>query len=139
MTGVITYVSAVILVYFVALNAVYMTTSLLAFLHLKKYVRRLESLHIRDLVNAAGGIPITLVVLFCLENNAPRICSGCRLRPLCGATAERTVGFRGRQHQSLIRPRSDFGHRCRQHAFVTAHPFKPYLARTSSFTLHLLP
>ena len=62
MIQLITYVSAVILVYFVALNAVYMTTSVLAFLHLKKYVRRLESLHIRDLVNAAGGIPITLVV-----------------------------------------------------------------------------
>ena len=59
----LTYVvSAVILTYFLALNAVYMTTSVLAFLDLKKYVGRLKSLHIADLVNADGGMPITLVV-----------------------------------------------------------------------------
>ncbi len=62
MTTVITVVSGVILAYFLALNFIYMTTSTLAFLHLKKYVGRLESLHISDLVNAAGGMPITLVV-----------------------------------------------------------------------------
>ena len=62
MTTLITVVSAVILVYFLALNAVYMTTNLLAFIDLKKYVGRLKSLHITDLVNAAGGMPITLVL-----------------------------------------------------------------------------
>ncbi len=55
-------VSLVILVYFLAMNFVYMTTSVLAFIDLKKYVGRLKSLHIGDLVNAAGGVPITLVV-----------------------------------------------------------------------------
>lgn len=62
MITVVYIVSAVILVYFLAMNVVYATTSVLAFIDLKKYVGRLKSLHIGDLVNAAGGMPITLIV-----------------------------------------------------------------------------
>ena len=62
MTVLVYVVSAIILIYFLGLNLVYMTTSMLAFLDLKKYVGRLKSLHIADLVNAAGGIPISLIV-----------------------------------------------------------------------------
>ncbi len=62
MSTIIQIASAVILIYFLALNTVYTTTSVLAFVRLKRYVGRLKTLHIADLVNAAGGMPISLLV-----------------------------------------------------------------------------
>lgn len=51
----------VVLAYFVALNSVYLATSLFAFGALRKYARRLKFLDVEDLMAAAGAPPITLI------------------------------------------------------------------------------
>ncbi len=52
----------VVLSYFVALNSVYLFTSIVAFRALKKYSRRLKSLDVRELIASAGAPPITIIV-----------------------------------------------------------------------------
>ncbi|MGI9648635.1 MAG: glycosyltransferase [Acidimicrobiia bacterium] len=48
--------------YFVVVNAFYLMLSVLAYRSLRRYVRRLKSLHVRDLLTSAGGLPISLIV-----------------------------------------------------------------------------
>ena len=54
-------VNALVLAYFVALNGVYLTTSLLAFVALRRHARRLKSVDIEDLLGTGAGLPITLI------------------------------------------------------------------------------
>ena len=51
-----------ILVYFAVLNGTYLILSLTAFRSLRRYIDRLESLQIDDLLQSSGGLPISLVV-----------------------------------------------------------------------------
>lgn len=51
-----------VLAYFVALNAVYLGMSFMAFHQLRRYVNRLASLDMTDLINSAGTLPISLIV-----------------------------------------------------------------------------
>jgi len=51
-----------ILFYFAVLNGTYLILSLVAFLSLRKYIDRLESLQIDDLLASSGGLPISLIV-----------------------------------------------------------------------------
>ena len=51
-----------ILGYFAVLNGTYLTLSLTAFRSLRRYLDRLESLQIDDLLSSSGGLPISLVV-----------------------------------------------------------------------------
>ena len=51
--------NAVILVYFVILNSVYLLTSLVAFRDIKRYVRRLKSLDLGELLSSEGVPPVT--------------------------------------------------------------------------------
>ena len=53
--------NALVLVYFVVLNAGYFITGLFAFRSLRRYVRRLRSLDIEDLLGSTGMPPITLI------------------------------------------------------------------------------
>ncbi|MGD8726291.1 MAG: glycosyltransferase [Gemmatimonadales bacterium] len=53
--------NAVILVYFVVLNTVYLLTSLIAFRDIRRYVRRLKSLELGDLLSSEGVPPVTIV------------------------------------------------------------------------------
>jgi cellulose synthase/poly-beta-1,6-N-acetylglucosamine synthase-like glycosyltransferase len=50
-----------VLVYFVVLNTGYVVTGLFAFSSLRRYVRRLRSLDLEDLLGSAGMPPITLI------------------------------------------------------------------------------
>ncbi len=54
--------NAFIIVYFVILNGTYLFLSLTAFRSLRRYVDRLESLQIDDLLSSSGGLPISLLV-----------------------------------------------------------------------------
>lgn len=54
--------NAFILFYFAVLNGTYLLLSLAAFRSLRKYVDRLESLQIDDLLSSSGGLPISLLV-----------------------------------------------------------------------------
>ncbi len=56
------FVNALVLLYFVLLNGGYFVTSLIAFRALRRYVARLKSVDIQDLLAAAGAPPITLIV-----------------------------------------------------------------------------
>ncbi|MFV1970065.1 MAG: glycosyltransferase family 2 protein [Acidimicrobiia bacterium] len=51
-----------IIVYFAVLNGFYLVLSVIAFRSLRRYVQRLHSLHIDDLVSSSGGLPISLLV-----------------------------------------------------------------------------
>jgi len=51
-----------ILFYFAVLNGTYLILSLVAFRSLRKYIDRLESLQIDDLLASSGGLPISLIV-----------------------------------------------------------------------------
>lgn len=54
-------VNVLVLGYFIALNGVYLGTSLFAFGALRRYARRLKSLDLEDLIRSGGAPPITLV------------------------------------------------------------------------------
>ena len=62
MTNLLNAFNAFIIVYFVILNGTYLLLSLTAFRSLRKYVDRLESLQIDDLLSSSGGLPISLIV-----------------------------------------------------------------------------
>lgn len=51
-----------IIAYFAILNGTYLLLSLTAFRSLRRYVDRLESLQIGDLLSSSGGLPISLLV-----------------------------------------------------------------------------
>ena len=51
----------VVLVYFVLLNGTYLVTSIVAFFALRRHARRMRSIDIDDMLNAAGAPPITLI------------------------------------------------------------------------------
>ena len=53
--------NVIVLTYFVVLNIGYFITGLFAFRSLRRYVRRLRTLDIEDLLGSAGMPPITLV------------------------------------------------------------------------------
>jgi len=53
--------NAIILVYFILLNSVYLFTSLIAFRDIRRYVRRLKSLDLGDLLSSEGVPPVTIV------------------------------------------------------------------------------
>lgn len=59
--GVLDVFNALVLVYFVVLNTGYFITGLFAFRSLRRYVRRLRSLDIEDLLGSTGMPPITLL------------------------------------------------------------------------------
>lgn len=50
------------LIYLFVLNSIYLLTSLISFGALRKYARRLKSVNIEHLLNAAGAPPISLIV-----------------------------------------------------------------------------
>ncbi|MBI3269586.1 MAG: glycosyltransferase family 2 protein [Planctomycetes bacterium] len=54
-------VSLVVFAYFLAINLVYLVTTLSAFPALLRYGRRLKAVEIRDLVTAVGAPPITVI------------------------------------------------------------------------------
>lgn len=51
-----------IIVYFVALNSVYLATSLIAFGEIRRYVRRLKSLDLGNMLSSTGAPPVTVLV-----------------------------------------------------------------------------
>jgi cellulose synthase/poly-beta-1,6-N-acetylglucosamine synthase-like glycosyltransferase len=53
--------NTLVLVYFVLVNAFYLGTSLVAFVALRRYSRRIKTLDLEDLLATAGAPPITLV------------------------------------------------------------------------------
>jgi hypothetical protein len=53
--------NAVVLVYFVLLNTVYLLTSLVAFKSLRRYVQRLRSLDVEELIGSGAAPASTLV------------------------------------------------------------------------------
>ncbi len=55
------FFNAVVIFYFLFLNIGYLSMSILAFLSLRRYSRRMKSLNIEDLVTSAGSPPITLI------------------------------------------------------------------------------
>ncbi len=50
------------LIYFTVLNSVYLLTSLAAFVSLRKYLWRLRSLNLDELLSAGGAPPVTLIL-----------------------------------------------------------------------------
>jgi len=52
----------VFLIYFLVINSVYLITTLLAFSAIRKYVRRLKTVNIDELISLTGALPITLIV-----------------------------------------------------------------------------
>jgi len=62
MTSALTAFNVFIIAYFVILNGTYLLLSLTAFYSLRKYVDRLESLQIDDLLASSGGLPISLII-----------------------------------------------------------------------------
>jgi len=59
--GLLDAFNALVLIYFVVLNTGYFITGLFAFRSLRRYVRRLRSLDIEDLLGSTGMPPITLI------------------------------------------------------------------------------
>ncbi len=59
--SVITVFNALVLIYFFTLNSVYLGATLLSFRFLARYVRRLESVDIDELVASGAAPPITLI------------------------------------------------------------------------------
>jgi len=53
--------NAVVLVYFVVLNSAYLFTSLIAFRDIRRYIGRLKSLDLRDLLSSEGVPPVTII------------------------------------------------------------------------------
>ncbi len=53
--------NALVLVYFVLINAFYLGTSVVAFRVLRRYAQRLKSLDVEELIATAGAPPITLI------------------------------------------------------------------------------
>lgn len=53
--------NVVVLTYFVVINLSYLLLTLIAFRQLRKYSRRLKSIHVDELVSAAGAPPVTLI------------------------------------------------------------------------------
>lgn len=53
--------NALVLLYFILINAFYLWTSLIAFRALRRYAARLKTLDLEDLLTTAGAPPITLV------------------------------------------------------------------------------
>jgi cellulose synthase/poly-beta-1,6-N-acetylglucosamine synthase-like glycosyltransferase len=70
----LTLFNTIVLVYFVVLNSVYLTTSIIAFRDIRKYVRRLKSLDFGDLLSSEGMPPVTVIAtayneeLSCVES-----------------------------------------------------------------------
>jgi cellulose synthase/poly-beta-1,6-N-acetylglucosamine synthase-like glycosyltransferase len=61
MWSVIQVFNWIVLFYFIALHAVYLTTSFFAFTALRRYALRLKSLDLTDLITTAWAPPITLI------------------------------------------------------------------------------
>ena len=57
----LTIFNVIVLVYFVVLNTVYLTTSVIAFRDIRRYVRRLKSLDFGDLLSSEGMPPVTVI------------------------------------------------------------------------------
>lgn len=57
----LTLFNYIVVIYFLALNSIYLLTSILAFRSLRKYMHRLKSIDIEDLIAAVGAMPITLL------------------------------------------------------------------------------
>ncbi len=53
--------NALVLLYFVLINAFYLGTSLVAFRALRRYARRMKTVDVEELLTAAGAPPITLI------------------------------------------------------------------------------
>ncbi len=62
MTSALTAFNIFIIIYFVVLNGTYLLLSFTAFRSLRRYMDRLDSLQIDDLLASSGGLPISLVV-----------------------------------------------------------------------------
>lgn len=62
MSGLLNAFEVLILTYFALLNGTYLVLSLTAFRSLRRYMGRLESLQVDDLLASSGGLPISLVV-----------------------------------------------------------------------------
>ena len=60
--SIINFFNFIFLLYFVLLNSIYFLTTGLAFVSLKKYVRKLKTIDITDLITFSGTPPITLIV-----------------------------------------------------------------------------
>lgn len=52
----------VVLIYFVALNGTYLTTTILSFGALRRYAGRMKSLNVNELIATGGAPPVTLIV-----------------------------------------------------------------------------
>lgn len=50
-----------VLLYFLSLNSVYLLTSLLAFVALRRYALRLKTVEVEELMETAGALPVTLI------------------------------------------------------------------------------
>lgn len=53
--------NAVVLVYFVALNGIYLLTSLVAFAELRRYARRMRAVDVDEMVTATGAPGVTII------------------------------------------------------------------------------
>ncbi|MBE0591762.1 MAG: glycosyltransferase, partial [Gemmatimonadales bacterium] len=66
--------NGIVLVYFVILNTSYLTTSILAFRDIRRYVRRMKSLDLGDLLSSEGMPPVSVIApayneeLTCVES-----------------------------------------------------------------------
>lgn len=60
--GVLDVINVVALMYFAALNLTYLALTIAAFPQTRRYVARLKTLHVNELVSAAGSLPISLLV-----------------------------------------------------------------------------
>jgi cellulose synthase/poly-beta-1,6-N-acetylglucosamine synthase-like glycosyltransferase len=56
------FINAAVLIYFVVLAGFYLVSSLLAFRFLRRYVQRIRSLDVEDLVSSGAAPPVTLIV-----------------------------------------------------------------------------
>lgn len=55
------FLNGLVLFYFIALNSVYLVTSIISIWSLKQYSRQLKSVDVEDLLSTAGAPPITLI------------------------------------------------------------------------------
>ena len=60
--GVVDVINVVALGYFAALNLTYLALTIASFPQTRRYVARLKTLHVNELVGAAGSLPISLLV-----------------------------------------------------------------------------
>lgn len=62
MLVVLDIINVLALIYFAALNVTYLALTLAAFPRTRRYIARLKSLHVDELLSAAGSLPISLLV-----------------------------------------------------------------------------